>query len=312
MPGKSKRPAPEPEPAPPRAEEEDEEDEEGEEFEEGEEGEDADVSSDVEISYDFNQMQSGDMKEVMELLDLFVPGDPNPDLVEQLAGLCLKSPLTTTLKVAEEDDSVPAEVHGLISIVPLQPNMAVLKPLLDLVALYDDEGRFARAFQEQQCGLLVSERVVTLPQVAAQLVCNLAEELGTAPATPPLDCLLVLARVSVDADAEPAAEAPEKKRKRKAKARPARPYGLDPAALDESRFARVEDFYFWKHRVQEAPFAAFPHPNTFIIPKDAAPNFVPDKEVSVPILLQLRDLPKVIAEVKLLDAYYQTAEGADA
>eukprot|EP00668_Euglena_longa_P045844 GGOE01061526.1.p1 GENE.GGOE01061526.1~~GGOE01061526.1.p1 ORF type:complete len:321 (-),score=117.59 GGOE01061526.1:259-1191(-) len=279
-------------------EDEDEEEEEEEEEEDEE-------NSDAEIAYDFNTMAQGHLKPVMNLLDYFLPGPAQPDAVEAMAQSCLSSPFTTILCTPEEDGDLPSdiEVHGLISLIDLKPNITTaLHPITQLIEVVDGSKYFAKLFEKGTVGFIICERVVAMKEIGAQLFINLFDEYNNAKSGPKYEYFLILGRVTLTpaAEGKPAQAPPKKKRK-----------GGNPSlaclALEdvtEDRFLMAEQWVCWRHRVQAAPFLTLYHPENVMRLEDGtiAPNS--KDEYSIPMVVEAAQVPQLLEEVKALDLYF--------
>lgn len=304
MPAKhsKKKPEPEPESEP---EEEDEEEEEEDEEEEGEEG------SDAEIEYDVNTMTDAHLKPVMNVLDWFLPGEACPPAVEGLAQLCLESPFTSILDTVEDTDTIGTDVHGVISLVDLRKSIANegVKRIVEMIESLEDKKYFHNLFATKSIGFIIGERVVRLPELAAQMFVNLMDEYNASKTKGTFDYFLVLARVALDRGDEDEAEGadgrPESSKKKKRKVdTPSANARLSVDTINESSFLCVEHWYCWQYRDVDAPFLQLSHPENVMRTQEGEIAPHSKNEISIPIIVRKANLADIVEKVKTLDGYY--------
>eukprot|EP00996_Jenningsia_fusiforme_P002917 NODE_3726_length_928_cov_10.111490_g3426_i0.p1 GENE.NODE_3726_length_928_cov_10.111490_g3426_i0~~NODE_3726_length_928_cov_10.111490_g3426_i0.p1 ORF type:complete len:298 (-),score=71.64 NODE_3726_length_928_cov_10.111490_g3426_i0:35-928(-) len=281
------------------------------------------ATSDAEIVYDFNQMQKDHMNEVAALLDRFLPGEANPDTVWALTESLQTSEFTTVLIPGDDEkgstgsksEDSPTEVHGVIGALVLSPLETNLKhPIIEFLEFYDTNHQLKRIVSEHSTLLIVLERVVDIPQIAAQTFVNLTEELEASwtKSSCSADYLLVFARVSLEqerlrgGDTQGGSNAESDGSKKSKRAKTGAASGpIDPSTLVETDFVYVEHFHCWQHRLRDEtlPFIAIFHPcNVRRSPEGEVISTA--KEYSIPILVPRENLPLVVASVKELDAFF--------
>eukprot|EP01012_Entosiphon_sulcatum_P058713 TRINITY_DN82863_c0_g1_i1.p1 TRINITY_DN82863_c0_g1~~TRINITY_DN82863_c0_g1_i1.p1 ORF type:complete len:334 (+),score=67.88 TRINITY_DN82863_c0_g1_i1:16-1017(+) len=309
------------EPEPP-SEPEDSGDEEFDDVEEGDShGDRTETASLQELTFDVNEVQPSDLFSLMDLLDRHFPFDVHPDNMEVLAGQVQHAKFASVAKVADDDDQADL-VFGATAMIPLKSEKTgalidAFAPVARALSEADPNNYFAEAFAAAPpVAWLLTERLPSLPlELGIAMLEDIFREYREATqkrATKRAEYFFALVRVDnrpVEDDDAGKEDAPRQKRKRGAAVKPEPVVDkLTPETLEDRHFAKPEEYFFWVHRVVDAPFVLLQH----VVKRGdiaAEPPVGKAPEVfSIPILIHRSRINRLLADLKNLDAYYQQAE----